>query len=63
MLYFGFYNDKIYTQREIADIMSLSKPYVSKLITKLVKMIGEQLKRKGIIELKTKQQSKSTKKG
>lgn len=63
MLYFGFYDDKIYTQKEIANIMSISQSHVSTLITQIVKRIGEQLKQKGIIELKTTQQSKSTKKG
>ena len=63
MLHFGFYNDKIYMQREIADIMSISQSQVSRLITQIVKRIGGQLKQKGIIELKTTQQSKSTKKG
>lgn len=54
MLYFGFYNDKTYTQREIANMFSISQVSVSKVITKVVKQIRNQLEEKGIIELKTK---------
>ena len=57
MLYFGFYNGKIHTQKEIADMMSTSQPHVSRLITKIVKRIGQQLQQKGIIELRLQRQS------
>ena len=50
MLHFGFYNDKIHTQKEIADMMSISRSYVSKIITKIVKRIGVQLQDCGLIE-------------
>lgn len=52
MLYFGFYNEKIYTQKEIADIISVHQTYVSRLIKKIVEELGEQLQQEGIIELK-----------
>lgn len=50
MLYFGFYNNKTYTQKEIADIMSVSQPYISKLIPKIVKKIEIQLQENDVIE-------------
>lgn len=50
MLYFGFYNNKTYTQKEIADIMSVSQPYISKLIPKIVKRIKIQLQENDVIE-------------
>ena len=50
MLHFGFYNNKIHTQKEIADMMSISQSYVSRLITKIVKKLGIQLKKCGVIE-------------
>ena len=49
-LYFGFYNNEIHTQKEIADIMSISQSNVSKLVTKIVKKIAIQLKNRGVIE-------------
>ena len=50
MLYFGFYNDKTHTQKEIADMLSISQSLVSRLITKIIKRLGKQLEHKGIIE-------------
>ena len=49
-LYFGFYNNEIHTQKEIADMMSISQSNISKSITKIVKKIGIQLKNLGVIE-------------
>ena len=51
MLYFGFYNDQIYTQEQIAAKMNISRPHVSRLITRIVKQIGKTLESKGLIEL------------
>ena len=62
MLHFGFYNDKTHTQKEIADMMSISKSYVSRLITKIVKKLGQQLQQKGVIELRMEGQRPKTKK-
>ena len=50
MLHFGFYNNEVHTQKEIADMMSISQSYVSRLITKIVKKIGIQLQNCGVIE-------------
>lgn len=61
MLHFGFYNDKTHTQKEIADMMSISQSYVSRLIKKIVKRLGQQLKQKGVIELRIEEQSSKTK--
>ena len=52
MLHFGFYSDKTYTQTEIANMLSLSRPYVSRLVKKIVKKLGQQLQEKGFIELR-----------
>ena len=62
MLHFGFYNDKTHTQKEIADMMSISRSYVSRLITKIVKKLGQQLQQKGFIELRMEGQRPKTKK-
>lgn len=61
MLHFGFYSDKIYTQKEIANMMSISQSYTAKLIAKIVKGIGQQLQEKGVIELRTERQSQKIK--
>lgn len=61
MLRFGFYNDKTHTQKEIADMMYISRSNVSKLITKIVKRLGQQLHQKGVIELRMKGQSPKNK--
>ena len=36
MLYFGFYNDKVYKQKEIAEKLNISRSYVSRLIDGIV---------------------------
>ena len=50
MLYFGFYNNRIYTQKEIASKLKVSMSSVSNLISSIVEKIGEQLKDIGIVE-------------
>lgn len=55
MLYFGFYDNKTYTQREIAEIMALSQSYVSRLILKSIKRIGQQLNQESFIVLRQNQ--------
>lgn len=60
-LHFGFYNNKIHTQKEIANIMSISQSQVSRIITKTVKNIGIQLQNCGIIESTRKINKKGTK--
>lgn len=53
-LFFGFYNDKLYDQNEIAQMFGISQSYTSRLILQTVKKIGMQLKDEGMIDLKTK---------
>lgn len=50
MLYFGFYNDKVYKQREIAEKLNLSRSYVSRLIDGIVNDIRLKLEELGIVE-------------
>ena len=61
MLYFGFYDDKTYTQAEIADKLNISQPYVSRLITQIVKNISSILESKELIELHSKQGKEDSK--
>jgi len=58
MLHFGFYNGETHTQKEIAEMLSISQSYVSRLITKIVKRVGKILEEKGLIELRTKDKDK-----
>ena len=50
MLYFGFYEGRIYKQKEIADKLNISRSYASRLIAKIVKKIKKQLEEVGIVE-------------
>lgn len=54
MLRFGFYNDRVYSLVEIADMMSISRPHVSMIISRSVKRLGQELQRRGVIELRKK---------
>lgn len=55
MLYFGFYNNKVYSQKKIATILNVSQPTVSRIITKNVKKISAILESRNLIELQSKQ--------
>lgn len=57
MLRFGFYDDKIYTQREIANKLNISPPYVSRIIKETVNKLGQILESKGVIELHSKREN------
>ena len=50
LLYFGFFNDHTYMQKEIAEKFNISQSYVSRVIIRNVKKIGLQLKKFGLIE-------------
>ncbi len=50
LLHFGFVDDHIYTQKEIADKLKISQSYVSRLIGKIVAKIGIQLQKSGVME-------------
>lgn len=47
MLRFGFYNDRVYSQKEIANMMSISRFSVSRIISRCVKRLGQELQRRG----------------
>lgn len=49
-LYFGFIDDKPFSQMEIADKYGVSQPTISRIITKALKKISIKLKRQEIIE-------------
>lgn len=50
MLNFGFINDKVYTQEEIAEMLHISQSYVSRIIKKTLKNLAVKLEQAGIIE-------------
>lgn len=58
---FGFDDNKIHTQVEIADIISISQAQVSRLIEKITKKIELKLKENGIEEHKIKKRSRVVK--
>ncbi len=50
MLHFGFFDNKVYTQQEIANKLGVSQSYISKLIKKILRELKIQLENKEIIE-------------
>lgn len=52
-MHFGFIDDRVYTQKEIANKLQISQSYVSRLVTKIVKKVGNILKEKGLVELRS----------
>ena len=50
MLHFGFYDGKVYKQREIAEKLNLSRSYVSRLINIIVNDIRKELEELGIVD-------------
>ena len=62
MLYFGFYNNRIYNQEEIANRLNISRSYVSRLIKENVIKMRKQLEDIGVIELNTKIKENDNKK-
>lgn len=59
-LYFGFYNNKVHYQQEIADKFSISRAYVSIIIKKVLKKIKQELEEEKIIETKHEKIQKKT---
>lgn len=49
-LSFGFYDNKKYTQEEIANILSVARPWVCKRKIKILKRLGTIIKQKGYME-------------
>lgn len=60
-LYFGFYDDKAYSQMEIANMFSISQPRVSRIIKKTVNDLSLKLQKDGIIELNSVKDGNETK--
>lgn len=50
MLYYGFYNNKIYTQKEIAKLLNITQSYVSRIIAKNIYYLSCILEYYGYIE-------------
>lgn len=50
MLYFGFYNGRAYSQGEIAQMLSISRSYTSRLINGTIAKLRLRLKEKGFID-------------
>lgn len=50
MLYFGFYDNKTYSQKEISSILNISQSYVSKLVNVTINNIKNSLIEMDIIE-------------
>lgn len=48
---FGFYDGKIYSQREIGNKLNLSQPYVSRLLKNILKKFRNQLQINGFVEI------------
>lgn len=49
-LYFGFYNNRQYSQKEIGVILRLSQSFISRRISTIVNMIGENMKELELLE-------------
>lgn len=54
LLYYGFIDNKCYTQKQIGEILSISRPSVSRIITKTLKELRIELENEEIIEIKNK---------
>ncbi|MDD6878653.1 MAG: sigma-70 family RNA polymerase sigma factor [bacterium] len=50
VLYFGFLENRTYTQLEISKKLNISQPYVSRIISEILKKLGKELQEKGAIE-------------
>lgn len=49
-LYYGFYNDRCYSQKEIAKIYDVTPQYICYVLAKQLNNIARQLKRKELLE-------------
>ena len=49
-LYYGFYDNRCYTQKEISEKFGITRQNVSMIITKELKKISKRLERKNILE-------------
>lgn len=53
-LYFGFIDNKLYKQEEIANKLGISQAYVSRVLARVLKIIKLKLEREGVIETSSK---------
>lgn len=53
-LYFGFYNNKRYTQDQIAKILNLSRPSITRYIKNALEFLKEKIEKTNILELRKK---------
>jgi len=58
-MYFGFYQDHKFTQKEIAQKFNISQSYLSRVIKRLVKKLRLQLQEQGIVDLNLEKGDKS----
>lgn len=58
MLRYGFIDNKVYTQQEVANKLGISRSYISRLETKILKRISTALEDNGIIETPNKRKKK-----
>lgn len=52
LMSFGFYNDRIYLQREIGEKLNMPQPFISKKLKKTLTKLRIQLEKDGVIELR-----------
>ncbi len=57
--YYGFSNDKMYTQEELANIFHISRSYVSTILIRSRKVIQAALEREGFIQVEDKESKKN----
>lgn len=62
MLYFGFYDDRVYTQKEIANMMNVTQATISKTIILILEELSKKLQQMGVIEIKEKEKTSKPKK-
>jgi len=51
IMYFGFFDNKIYTQKEIAEKLNISQSYISRIIKRILKQLKIELITNNIVEL------------
>lgn len=62
ILYFGFnIENKVYTQKQIAEKLYISQSSVSNIIARIINEIGEELKSQGLIEIYQKRKTRQRK--
>lgn len=60
-LHFGFYDGKVYSQRQIAKKMHISQSLVSKIVSKNVEILRKELETRGIVDSSYKERKEKMK--